>query len=128
MYKRQNSSLEVNGDIGVFYLETWDENGVRRFYDQRFEAIADMIIIDEGSRLDIDVNTLNSGETWNDGVRTSQIEELIGSGTFGFSESDNESSININGTIYQFHTKSEQGITLVAVSYTHLTLPTILLV
>tara|TARA_B100001540_G_scaffold260789_1_gene239586 strand:+ start:2401 stop:5448 length:3048 start_codon:yes stop_codon:yes gene_type:complete len=109
----ENSSLEVNGDIGVFYLETWDENGVRRFYDQRFEAIADMIIIDEGSRLDIDVNTLNSGETWNDGVRTSQIEELIGSGTFGFSESDNESSININGTIYQFHTKSEQGITLV---------------
>ncbi len=108
-----NSSLSVNGDIGVFYLETWDENGVRRFYDQRFEAIADMIIIDEGTRLDIDVNTLNSGETWNDGVRTSQIEELVGSGTFGFSESDNESSVNINGTIYQFHTKSEQGITLV---------------
>ena len=109
----ENSSFAVNGDIGVFYLETWDENGVRRFYDQRFEAIADMIIIDEGTRLDIDVNTLNSGETWNDGVRTSQIEEVVGSGTFGFSESDNESSININGTIYQFHTKSEQGITLV---------------
>ncbi|MED6338173.1 MAG: hypothetical protein VYC12_04015 [Candidatus Thermoplasmatota archaeon] len=109
----ENSSFAVNGDIGVFYLETWDENGVRRFYDQRFEAIADMIIIDDGSRLDIDVNTLNSGETWNDGVRTSQIEEVVGSGTFGFSESDNESSININGTIYQFHTKSEQGITLV---------------
>jgi len=109
----ENSSLAVNGDIGVFYLETWDENGVRRFYDQRFEAIADMIIIDEGTRLDIDVNTLNSGETWNDGIRTSQIEELVGSGTFGFSESDNESSVNINGTIYQFHSKSEQGITLV---------------
>lgn len=109
----ENSSFAVNGDIGVFYLETWDEDGVRRFYDQRFEAIADMIIIDEGTRLDIDVNTLNSGETWNDGVRTSQIEEVVGSGTFGFSESDNESSININGTIYQFHTKSEQGITLV---------------
>ncbi|DAC58111.1 MAG TPA: hypothetical protein D7I03_06275 [Candidatus Poseidoniales archaeon] len=109
----ENSSFAVNGDIGVFYLETWDENGVRRFYDQRFEAIADMIIIDDGSRLDIDVNTLNSGETWNDGVRTSQIEEVVGSGTFGFSESDNESSVNVNGTIYQFHTKSEQGITLV---------------
>ena len=109
----ENSSFAVNGDIGVFYLETWDENGVRRFYDQRFEAIADMIIIDEGTRLDIDVNTLNAGETWNDGVRTSQIEEFVGSGTFGFSESDNESSVNVNGTIYQFHTKSEQGITLV---------------
>ena len=109
----ENSSFAVNGDIGVFYLETWDENGVRRFYDQRFEAIANMIIIDEGTRLDIDVNTLNAGETWNDGVRTNQIEEFVGSGTFGFSESDNESSVNVNGTIYQFHTKSEQGITLV---------------
>ena len=109
----ENSSFAVNGDIGVFYLETWDENGVRRFYDQRFEAIANMIIIDEGTRLDIDVNTLNAGETWNDGVRTNQIEEFVGSGTFGFSESDYESSVNVNGTIYQFHTKSEQGITLV---------------
>lgn len=109
----ENSSTTVDGDIGVFYLETWDENGVRRFYDQRFEAIAQMIIIDEGTRLDIDLNTLNSEETWVEGVRTNQLEEFLGSGTFGFSESDNESSVMINGTIYQFHTKTEQGITMV---------------
>ena len=107
-----NSSTTINGDIGVFYLETLDNNGVREFYDQRFEAIANMIIIDDGARLDIDVEGLNSGETWVNGVRTYQIEEVVGSGTFGFSESDNESSVNINGTIYQFHTMSEQGITL----------------
>ena len=35
-----NSSTTVNGEIGVFYFETWDENGVRRFYDQRFEAVS----------------------------------------------------------------------------------------
>ena len=50
----------VDANIGVFYLETWDENGVRRFYDQRFEAIAQMVVIDEGTRLDINLNTLNS--------------------------------------------------------------------
>ena len=109
----ENSSTSIDGDIGVFYLETWDENGVRRYYDQSFEAIAEMIVIEEGSRLDIDISTLSSGETWVEGARTAQLEELIGSGTFGFSESDNESSISINGTIYDFHTKTEQGITLV---------------
>ena len=46
-------------------------------------------------------------------MRTYQIEEVVGSGTFGFSESDNESTVNVNGTIYQFHTMSEQGITMV---------------
>ena len=81
----ENSSTTVDGDIGVFYLETWDENGVRRFYDQRFEAIAQMVVIDEGTRLDINLNTLNSEETWVEGVRTNQLEELLGSGTFGFS-------------------------------------------
>ena len=109
----ENSSTTVDGDIGVFYLETWDENGVRRYYDQRFEAIAQMVVIDEGTRLDIDLNTLNSEETWVEGVRTNQLEEFVGSGTFGFSESDNESSIDINGTIYKFHTKTEQGITMI---------------
>ena len=103
----------MDGDIGVFYLETWDEDGVRRYYDQRFEAIALMIVIDDGARLDIDLNTLNSEETWIDGVRTNQLEEFVGSGTFGFSESDNESSISVNGTIYDFHTKTEQGITMI---------------
>ena len=108
----QESSTNIDGEIGVFYLETWDENGVRKFYDQRFEAIAQMVVIDDGTRLDIDINSLVSGETWADGNRTYQIEELIGSGIFGFAESDNESSIIVNGTIYDFHTLVEQGITL----------------
>ena len=108
-----NSSTTVNGEIGVFYFETWDENGVRRFYDQRFEAIAEMVIIDDEARLDIDVNTLSTEETWEDGIRTNHLEEIIGSGTFGFSESDNESSVSVNGTIYQFHTKAQQGVTMI---------------
>jgi len=110
--EKDNSSTTVDGEIGVFYLETWDENGIRRLSDQRFEAIAQMVIIDDGTRLDIDINTLNSEETWEDGVRVSHVEELVGSGTFGFSDNDNESSIMINGTIYDFHTLTEQGLTV----------------
>ena len=71
-----------------------------------------MVIIDDGSRLDIDIETLSSAEQWVDGVRIYQAEELVGSGTFGFAESDNESSVMINGTIYDFHTLTEQGITI----------------
>jgi hypothetical protein len=108
----EESSININGDIGAFYLETWDENGVRKLYDQRFEAIAQMVVIDDGTRLDIDIETFTSGEQWIDGVRTYQTEELVGSGTFGFAESDNESSVIINGTIYDFHSLIEQGITI----------------
>ena len=71
-----------------------------------------MVVIDDGTRLDIDIETFSSGEQWVDGVRTYQIEELVGSGTFGFAESDNESSVIINGTIYDFHSLIEQGITI----------------
>ena len=106
------SSTEISGEIGVFYLETWDENGVRRLHDQRFEAIAEMIVIEDGTRLDIDINSLIASETWVEGSRTYQFDELLGSGTYGFSDTDNESSISVNGTIYDFHTKTEQGITL----------------
>jgi hypothetical protein len=108
----EESSININGDIGAFYLETWDENGVRKLYDQRFEAIAQMVVIDDGARLDIDIETFSSGEQWIDGVRTYQSEELVGSGTFGFAESDNDSSVIINGTIYDFHSLIEQGITI----------------
>ena len=47
------SSTNIDGEVSVFYLETWDENGVRRLQDQQFEALADLVIIEEGTRLDI---------------------------------------------------------------------------
>jgi len=105
------SSTNIDGEVSVFYLETWDENGIRRLQDQQFEALAELIIIDEGSRLDISLEGLTSSERWEDGVRTMHKEEAIGSGTFGFEEQDNESSIAINGTIYDFHSLIEDGQT-----------------
>ena len=42
-----------------------------------------------------------------DGIRVFHTEELVSSGTFGFAESENESSVVVNGTIYDFHTLVE---------------------
>lgn len=105
------SSTNIDGEVSVFYLETWDENGIRRLQDQQFEALAELIIIDEGTRLDISLDGLTSSERWEDGLRTMHKEEAIGSGTFGFEDQDNESSIAINGTIYDFHSLIEDGQT-----------------
>ena len=33
------SSTNIDGEVSVFYFETWDENGVRRLQDQQFEAL-----------------------------------------------------------------------------------------
>ncbi len=109
--KSNESSTNIDGEVSVFYFETWDENGVRRLQDQQFEALAELIIIDEGTRLDISLDGLTSSERWEDGIRTLHKEELIGSGTFGFEEQDNESSLMINGTIYDFHSLVEDGLT-----------------
>ena len=105
------SSTNIDGEVSIFYLETWDENGIRRLQDQQFEALAELIIIDDGTRLDISVDGLTSSERWEDGIRTMHKEEIIGSGTFGFEDQDNESSIAVNGTIYDFHSLIEDGQT-----------------
>jgi len=84
------SSTNIDGEVSIFYLETWDENGIRRLQDQQFEALAELIIIDDGTRLDISVDGITSSERWEDGIRTMHKEEIIGSGTFGFEDQDNE--------------------------------------
>jgi hypothetical protein len=96
----------------VLFLETWDENGVRRLDHTQFEALASMILEDDESRFDIDLDGLTTIERWEDGVRTEHKEELVGSGTFGFGESNENSSVQVNGTILDFHTLIEDGTTL----------------
>ena len=108
----EEESLVINGEISVFYLETWDENGVRRLDHTQFEALASMVLEDEDTRFDIDLDGLTAIERWEDGIRTEHKEEFVGSGTFGFGESDENSSVQVNGTILDFHTLVEDGITL----------------
>ena len=105
-------SLNVTGEVSVFFLETWDENGVRRLQHTQFEALADMILSEEGLRMDVSLDGLTVLERWEDGLRTDQKSEFIGQGTFGVNEEDENSSILINGTIHDLHWLTEDGITL----------------
>lgn len=107
-----DGALTIEGEIGVLYLETWDENGERRLDHTQFEALATMLLEDDDTTIDLDLDGLTTIERWVDGVRVEHKEELVGSGTFGFGESDENSSIQVNGTILDFHTLIEDGITL----------------
>ncbi len=107
-----DEGLNVTGEVSVFFLETWDENGVRRLQHTQFEALADMVLSEEGLRMDVSLDGLTVLDRWEDGVRTDQKSEFIGQGTFGVNEEDENSSILINGTIHDLHWLTEDGITL----------------
>ena len=107
-----NEGLNVTGEVSVFFLETWDENGVRRLQHTQFEALADMIINEDDFRMDVSLDGLTVLERWEDGIRTDQKSEFVGQGTFGVNEEDENSSIMINGTIHELHWLTVDGNTM----------------
>ena len=109
----ENDSLNIDGDLAVFYFEYHDIDGVRVLQHTQFEAMADFVLIDEGSRLDVSLDGFSSLERWEDGVRTEHLEELYGGGTFGFADAEENASVQVNGTILDLHTKIENGTTVI---------------
>ena len=63
--------------------------------------------------MDIYLETFELLERWENGNRVDQMNKMIGEGTFGFSESDENASVQINGTIYDFHQEQLDGIVTV---------------
>ena len=108
----EGQGLNVTGEVSVFFLETWDENGIRRLQHTQFEALADMLLYEDDFQMDVSLDGLTVLERWEDGVRTDQKNEFIGQGTFGLNEEDENSSIMINGTIHELHWLTEDGITV----------------
>lgn len=108
----EGEGLNVTGEISVFFLETWDENGVRRLQHTQFEALADMLLYEDDFQMEVSLDGLTVLERWEDGVRTDQKNEFVGQGTFGLNEEDENSSIMINGTIHELHWLTEDGITV----------------
>ena len=104
-----DGSLDIEGTVAVLVLELWDENGVRRLDHQQFEATADFTLIEDGTRMDLDLEAFQSLQRWEDGVRVDQLERIRGSGTFGFVEQDENATVAINGTVHDFHQWSEDG-------------------
>ena len=109
----ENDSLSIDGELAVFLFEYVDVDGERVLQHTQFEAMADFVLIDEGSRLDVSLDGFTSVERWENGVRTQHLEELYGGGTFGYTEQDNNASVQVNATIHDLHTKLENGTTLI---------------
>ena len=65
--------LDLSGELAVLLIETWDSNGTRRLSHTQFEATADMILENNDSRMDITLQTFESVERWEDGVRTDHL-------------------------------------------------------
>ena len=109
----ENNSLNIDGELAVFFFEYHDVNGERLLQHTAFEAMADFVLIEDGTRLDVDLDGFISLERWENGVRTEHVEELYGDGTFGFEGEDENASVQVNGTILDLHTKIENGTTTV---------------
>ncbi len=108
-----NNSLDIDGELAVFFFEYNDLDGVRLMQHTQFEAMADFVLIEDGSRLDVSLDGFSSLERWEEGERTEHLEELYGTGTFGFADEDENASVQVNGTILDLHTKIENGTTLI---------------
>ena len=105
--------MNLSGDLAVLLIETWDSDGIRMLSHTQFEATADLTMENNDTRMDISLNTFESLERWENGVRVNQLNKMIGGGTFGFSDSDENASVQINGTIHDFHQEQQDGIVTV---------------
>ena len=105
--------FDVDGDISLLLLETTDVDGVRVLQHTQIEATADMLLSDEGSEFNLQLDQFETLERWENGVRVDQLDLIRGDGTFGFTDQEENSSMVVNGTVYNFHTRVEDGITLI---------------
>jgi len=111
--EEDGSQFDVDGDISLLLLETTDINGVRVLEHTQIEATADMLLTDEGSEFSLQLDQFETLERWENGVRVDHLELIRGDGTFGFEDQEENSSMVVNGTVYAFHNRIEDGITLV---------------
>ena len=72
-----------------------------------------MLLSDEGSEFNLQLDQFETLERWENGVRVDQLDLIRGDGTFGFTDQEENASMVVNGTVYNFHTRIEDGITLI---------------
>ena len=111
--EEDDESMNLTGELAVLLIETWDSNGTRRLSNTQFEATADLILETNDSRMDISLDIFQSLDRWEDGVRVDHLNKMVGHGSFGFAGEDENASVQINGTIYDFHQEQEDGLVTV---------------
>ena len=108
-----DGEMSLDGEIAVLLIETWDSNGTRKLDFQQIEATADLMIENNDSAMDITLEVFESLAHWEDGERIDHHEKLVGYGNFGFTGSDENASVQVNGTIIDFHQEQEDGLVIV---------------
>ena len=111
--EEEDAQFDVDGDISLLLLETTDVDGVRVLQHTQIEATADMLLSDEGSEFNLQLDQFETLERWENGVRVDQLDLIRGDGTFGFTDQEENASMVVNGTVYNFHTRVGDGITLI---------------
>ena len=111
--EEDDARFDVDGDISLLLLETTDVDGVRVLQHTQIEATADMLLSDEGSEFNLQLDQFETLERWENGVRVDQLDVIRGDGTFGFTDQEENSSMVVNGTVYNFHNRVEDGITFI---------------
>ena len=104
------SDTNIDAILAVIYIETRDVDGNQTLNHMQMEGSANLSIISEDARFDIELDQFQSLERWEDGVRSEQYYEVDGDGTFGFTEDEENASVVIDGTVIDYHNKIENGI------------------
>ena len=111
--EEDDERTNLSGDIAVLLVETRDLNGERVLSHNQFEATADLVIESNDTRMDINLDTFENIERWENNQRVDHLFKMIGDGTFGFVNQDENASVQINGTIHDFHQEHEDGFVTV---------------
>ena len=111
--QEDDAEFDVDGDISLLLLETIDIDGIRVLEHTQFEATADMLLRDDGSEFNLQLDQFETLERWENGERVDQLNVVRGDGTFGFEDQEENASMVVNGTVYTFHNRVEDGITMV---------------
>ena len=98
-----NSTQGGYGELSVFYIETWDEDGVRRLSDTQIEANLSIRLQTQDEAFSIELDEFRTREKWLDGVREEQLLKIKGSGEFGFLIEDSQFEVQVNGTVPDIH-------------------------
>ena len=102
-------SMQANGTLALLLVEVHDIDGQRVLSNTEFEGTADMIMTGDDYEMDLDINQIISRERWENGQLHSSLNRVQGDGAFDFSDQEENSSVVVNATVYDFFTESVNG-------------------
>ena len=103
-------TMEANGTLALLLIETHDLDGQRILSNTEFEGTADMDVHGEDYRMDLDISQIINRERWENGQFHSSLNRIQGDGAFDFSDEEENSTMVVNATVYEFFQESVDGM------------------